>query len=120
GAFLLCSTLVDQGILRIRPSLTPEVMPGALRSALKRRRGATMPDPQPDPNLSEEPIPLHQVLVEELHHQHPEQTIDLAKIKARRRYWQQQHSEVADPKERERAIESSLVGEFYQRLRSSD
>jgi hypothetical protein len=65
------------------------------------------------------PIPFHRVLVDELNHQQLRTVIDPDKIEARRAELDSDFAHIADHDDRERAIESSLVGEVYRQIHES-
>jgi hypothetical protein len=64
-----------------------------------------------------DPIPIHTVLLQELAHQYPEHAIDPADVEAERGKWEKHFAAVPDKGDRDRSVESALVGEVYRRLR---
>jgi hypothetical protein len=64
-----------------------------------------------------DPIPVHTVLLQELAHQYPEHAIDPADVEAERGKWEKHFAAVPDKGDRDRSVESALVGEVYKRLR---
>ncbi|HEY6321213.1 MAG TPA: hypothetical protein VJA16_06615 [Thermoanaerobaculia bacterium] len=69
-----------------------------------------------DKSPGRDPIPIHTVLLQELAHQYPEHAIDPAEIEAERGKWEKHFAEVPDEGDRDRSVESALVGEVYRRL----
>ncbi len=69
-----------------------------------------------DKSPGRDPIPIHTVLLQELAHQYPEHAIDPAEIEAERCKWETHFAEVPDKGDRDRSVESALVGEVYRRL----
>jgi len=63
----------------------------------------------------QDPIPIHKMLLEELEHRY-KGAIDPREIEAERTKWKEHFARVPDKGDRDRSVESALVGEVYLRL----